>query len=104
MNVAKADPGLRKIPQFRWGGKSMLEDRGESSLNGIGTGPPWVENAGGTSYRGSWQRPVVDMCPTVTDAGWLAKAESRRLYTVPGTGPAHAVDKHFRKDFIDYTK
>ena len=108
LNVAKADPWLKENPpQFRWGGKSMLEDRGEifPSLE-LDTNHPALKMLEELHTRIAGKVPEVDMCPTVTDAGWLAKAGIPTVLYGPGElGWAHSVDENIMvKDLVDYTK
>jgi len=107
-NVAKADTWLRENPpQFRWGGKSMLEDRGEIfpslELNRDHEGLKLLENLH-CSVVGV--PPRVDMSPTVTDAGWLAEAGIPTVIYGPGElGQAHAVDESISvENLLSYTK
>lgn len=108
LNVAKADPWLRKHPPtFRWGGRSMLEDRGEvfPSLELDKNHPAFVLlKELHTQVVGS--PPETDMSSTVTDAGWLAKAGIPTVIYGPGElGRAHGVDESISvKDLVDYTK
>ena len=108
LNVAKADPWLREHPpQFTWGGKSMLEERGEIfpslALDRNNPGLKLLEELHG-SVTGSL--PEVDMSPTVTDAGWLGEAGVPTVIYGPGElGRAHAVDESLcLQDLVDYTK
>ncbi|NLO90282.1 MAG: acetylornithine deacetylase [Clostridia bacterium] len=108
LNVAKADPWLKENPPlFRWGGKSMLEDRGEVfpslELNRDHEGLKLLENIHGEIVGSP---PVVDMSPTVTDAGWLAEAGIPTVIYGPGElGEAHSVDESISvKNLVDYTK
>jgi len=107
-NVAKADIWLRENPpQFRWGGKSMLEDRGEVfpslELNRDHEGLKLLEDLH-CSVVGV--PPRVDMSPTVTDAGWLAEAGIPTVIYGPGElGQAHAVDESISvENLLSYTK
>ena len=94
--VAAADPWLRvHPPTFRWGGRSMLVDRGEI-FPGFA---PDREFAGLRTleaiHAGILGRPAVSgMSPSVTDAGWLAMAGMPTVLYGPGQiEQAHAVDE-----------
>ncbi|HHX95828.1 MAG TPA: acetylornithine deacetylase [Clostridia bacterium] len=108
LNVAKADPWLKENPpHFTWGGKSMLVDRGEifPSLE-LGKDHPGLKMLEELHTEVVGEKPVVDMCPTVTDAGWLARAGIPTVIYGPGElDLAHGVDESISvKDFVDYTK
>lgn len=108
LNLAKADPWMKdNPPQFRWGGVSMLEDRGEifPSLE-LDKSHPGLELLEELHHEATGRQPEVDMCPTVTDAGWLAKAGMPTVIYGPGElDLAHAVDESISvQDLLDYTK
>lgn len=108
LNVAKADPWLKdNLPQFRWGGISMLEDRGEifPSLE-LDKNHPGMKLLENLHSQVTGKQPEIDMCPTVTDAGWLAKAGMPTVIYGPGElDLAHGVDENVSvQDLIDYTK
>lgn len=108
LNVAKADPWLKENPpQFRWGGASMLEDRGEifPSLE-LDKSHPGLAMLEEFHAQVTGEKPKVDMSPTVTDAGWLAKAGIPTVIYGPGElDLAHGVDESVSvKDLVDYTK
>ncbi|MCM3626911.1 acetylornithine deacetylase [Paenibacillus glycanilyticus] len=108
IRVAQADPWLRDNPPvFRWGGRSMIEERGEifPSLkldqNGDGV------NALLMNHKAVLQREAeVGMSPTVTDAGWIGRAGIPTVIYGPGElGKAHAVDESLDiRELIEYTK
>lgn len=108
LSVAASDPWLKENPpQFRWGGKSMLEDRGEifPSLE-LDKSHPGLQMLEELHTKAAGRKPEIDMCPTVTDGGWLAKAGIPTVIYGPGElGWAHSVDENISvKDLIDYTK
>lgn len=94
--AAAADLWLREHPPvFRWGGRSMIEERGEifPSLELDHDHPALL--ALQASYESQTkQAPVVDMSPTVTDAGWFGHAGIPAVLFGPGElAHAHAVDE-----------
>jgi acetylornithine deacetylase/succinyl-diaminopimelate desuccinylase family protein len=94
--VAAADPWLAvHPPSFRWGGKSMIVDRGE-----VFPAVPLPADHPATRLLAAAHRevtgtaPQLGMSPTVTDAGWLAQAGIPTVIYGPGSlGQAHAVDE-----------
>jgi acetylornithine deacetylase/succinyl-diaminopimelate desuccinylase family protein len=94
--ATSADLWLREHPPvFRWGGRSMIEERGEifPSLELDHDHPALL--ALQASYENQTkQAPVVDMSPTVTDAGWFGHAGIPAVLFGPGElAHAHAVDE-----------
>ncbi|QRG65101.1 acetylornithine deacetylase [Brevibacillus choshinensis] len=94
--AASADVWLRENPPtFRWGGRSMIEERGEIfpslEVDRSHPGLAALQNA----YEAQVKRaPVLDMSPTVTDAGWFAHAGIPAVLFGPGElAHAHAVDE-----------
>lgn len=106
--AAKADPWLRNnLPKFRWGGKSMIEERGEI-FPSLALDP---EQAGvqmlaemHRSVQGT--TPIIDMSGTVTDAGWLGRAGIETMIYGPGDlKNAHAVDESIAlSELLDFSK
>jgi acetylornithine deacetylase len=94
--AAAADPWLRQHPPtFRWGGRSMIEERGEifPSLE-LDAGHSAVKKLAAAYERHTGRPPVIDMSPTVTDAGWFAHAGIPAVIFGPGElRHAHAVDE-----------
>ncbi|MCF8565515.1 acetylornithine deacetylase, partial [Alicyclobacillus tolerans] len=106
--AAKADPWLRNnLPKFRWGGKSMIEDRGEifPSL-ALRPEQPGVEVLAEMHRSIIGTEPVIDMSGTVTDAGWLGRAGIETVIYGPGDlKNAHAVDESLAlSELLDFTK
>lgn len=108
LRVAQADPWLREHPPaFRWGGRSMLEERGEI-FPALRLDP---ENAGFHALRAAHAEafgaaPEVGMSPSVTDAGWLGRAGIPTVIYGPGRlEQAHAVDESAEvKELVDFVK
>ncbi|MCU5773848.1 acetylornithine deacetylase [Erwiniaceae bacterium BAC15a-03b] len=94
--VASADPWLRDHPpQFRWGGKSMIEDRGEI-FPSLEVDP---EHAGirllAQRYADISGKPaIIDVSPTVTDGGWFGHVGIPAAIFGPGKlEHAHSVNE-----------
>jgi acetylornithine deacetylase len=106
--VAAADPWLRENPpQFKWGGKSMIVDRGEIfpslEIDPFHPGTLCLSN----SYENLLeQKPTIGMSPTVTDAGWLGRAGVPTVIFGPGKlEEAHSVDEKVEiRQLLDFTK
>ncbi len=99
--AAAADLWLRDHPPvFRWGGRSMIEERGEifPSLE-LDTEHPALAQLQAAYESELGEAPVVDMSPTVTDAGWFAHAGIPAVLFGPGElKHAHAVDESIDPD------
>jgi len=95
--AAAADPWLREHPPtFRWGGQSMIEDRGEV-FPAFATDPshPGVAVLARAHAEVRGGAPAQAMLPSVCDAGWLAARGIPALIYGPGRWEqAHAVDEH----------
>lgn len=91
-----ADPWLRENPPaFTWGGRSMIEDRGEifPSLE-LDREHPGLQCLAACHAGAAGELPVVGMSPTVTDAGWLARAGVPTAIYGPGLlSEAHGVNE-----------
>lgn len=95
--AAAADPWLRNHPPtFRWGGRSMIEDRGEAF-------PAFETDAEHPGVRLLEQahREVLGLAPRkrmstgVCDAGWLAaRGIPSVVYGPGGWEQAHAIDEY----------
>lgn len=106
--VAAADPWLRENPlEFRWGGTSMIEDRGEV-FPSLEVDPDHeAVRLLQRSHEGVHGVPaVVDVSPTVTDGGWFADAGIPAAIYGPGDlQNAHAVNESVSvRQLVDYTK
>jgi acetylornithine deacetylase/succinyl-diaminopimelate desuccinylase family protein len=95
--AAASDPWLREHPpKFRWGGHSMLEERGEI-FPALAVNPdhPGVQTLRDAHRSLLGEDPVFDMSATVTDAGWLGRAGIPTVIYGPGElRHAHAVDEN----------
>ncbi|WP_306812759.1 acetylornithine deacetylase [Paenibacillus soyae] len=96
LRVADGDPWLRQHPPaFRWGGRSMLEERGEIfpslALDREAAGLRQLVRSHQTL---TGVEPEIGMSPTVTDAGWIARAGIPTVIYGPGDlRHAHAVNE-----------
>ncbi|WP_059102914.1 acetylornithine deacetylase [Shouchella shacheensis] len=105
---AQSDPWLKEHPPtFRWGGTSMIEDRGEI-FPALPIDPHWEalpplrdahRQAFGTALK-------EGMSTSVTDGGWLAEGGVPAVIYGPGQMKhAHSVDERIRiDDLLTYTK
>ncbi|MEK5269698.1 acetylornithine deacetylase [Aeribacillus sp. FSL K6-8394] len=95
-HVAMADPWLRKYPpKFKWGGTSMIEDRGEIfpafSYDEHSLGVKTLQKAHKLAFN---EEAKLTMSPTVTDGGWLSEAGIPVVLYGPGTlEDAHSVNE-----------
>ena len=108
LKVAEADPWLRQHPPtFRWGGRSMLEERGEIfpslTLDEDGDG---LKSLAAAHLQQLGAAPAVGMSATVTDAGWLGRAGIPTVIYGPGQlRHAHAVNESIdMRELVDYVK
>ncbi len=108
LNVAQGDPWLREHPPtFKWGGKSMIEDKGEIfpslSIDSKGDAVKSLTNAHSEVLK---QKPEISMSPTVTDGGWLGDAGIPTLIYGPGDlHNAHGVNESVSiQQLVDFTK
>jgi formylaminopyrimidine deformylase len=106
--VAAADPWLRdNPPEFVWGGKSMIIDRGEIfpslEIDAEHSGTKLLTNSFEKMLH---QQPNVGMSTTVTDAGWLGRAGIPTAIFGPGKlEDAHAVNEKVEiQQLLDFTK
>lgn len=94
--AAAADLWLRDHPpSFRWGGRSMIEDRGE-----IFPAAPLRPEHPGAQALAAAHRAILDtepawrIWPSVSDAGWLAASGIPTVIYGPGhLEQAHAIDE-----------
>ncbi|HEV2358244.1 MAG TPA: acetylornithine deacetylase [bacterium] len=99
--ASSADPWLREHPPaFRWGGRSMIEDRGEvfpafeTPIEHPGTALVALAHADVCGVTPSYR-----MSGGVCDAGWLAEhGIPAVVYGPGGWGQAHAVDEYVTLD------
>lgn len=108
LNVAKADPWLREnLPTFRWGGSSMIEDRGEifPSL-AIDEKHEGLQTLAHVHQSVLHEKATIGMSPTVTDGGWLGEAGIPTVIYGPGKlEHAHAVNEQLSIDqLVQFTK
>ncbi len=106
--VAESDNWLRdNPPTFKWGGSSMIEDKGEifPSLE-IDPEAPGVQLLSHCHESQLNIPAIVDYSPTVTDGGWLGDAGIPTVIYGPGDlQNAHAVNEKIRiEQLLDFTK
>ncbi|WP_280769188.1 acetylornithine deacetylase [Salipaludibacillus daqingensis] len=108
LKVAEGDLWLRDNPPiFTWGGKSMIEDRGEIfpslSLDENGDEVQTLKIAHSTVCQKS---PEISMSQTVTDGGWLGNAGIPTMIYGPGDlQNAHGINESVSiAQLIDFTK
>lgn len=96
LNVAKADPWLKtNPPTFKWGGSSMIVDRGEifPSLE-VDPEHPGTALLQEAHARVVGIKPVIDVSPSVTDGGWFGDAGIPAMIYGPGKlRDAHSVNE-----------
>jgi formylaminopyrimidine deformylase len=96
LRAAAADLWLRdNPPAFRWGGRSMIEDRGEIfPASAIPKDHPGTTLLAEIHQEITGQEPAFEMTPTVTDSGWLESAGIPTvIYGPGGLGQAHTIDE-----------
>ncbi len=108
LKVAAADPWLRAHPPtFKWGGQSMIEERGEifPSLD-IDANWPGVTLLRQAHQAIFHEEAQVSMSPTVTDGGWLGQAGIPTVIYGPGDlKEAHAVNESLDlNELVRYTQ
>lgn len=94
--AASADLWLRSNPpSFRWGGRSMIEERGEIfPAVAIPRDHPGIEALSAAHRTVLGAESPIGMWPSVSDAGWLAEAGIPTVIYGPGTlGQAHAINE-----------
>lgn len=84
--VAAADPWMRaNPPTFRWGGRSMIEERGEVFPPvPLPSDHPAFAALADAHREVAGRPPEVAMSPSVTDAGWLSRAGIPTVIYGPG--------------------
>jgi acetylornithine deacetylase/succinyl-diaminopimelate desuccinylase family protein len=97
LHAAKADPWLKNnLPQFKWGGTSLVKDKGEifpaANIDPDHIGVKTISQA----HRDVTGKPAEVVCsPTVTDAGWFARAGIPVAIYGPGSlRQAHIVNEY----------
>lgn len=96
LRVAVTDPWLRDHPPvFRWGGRSMIEDRGEVfPASSIDPDQPGARALASVHEQTSGVPARFAMWPSVSDAGWLASAGIPTVIYGPGSlEQAHVIDE-----------
>jgi acetylornithine deacetylase/succinyl-diaminopimelate desuccinylase family protein len=99
--AAGADPRLRDhLPAFRWGGRSMIEDRGEVfPAFETPADHPGAALLAEAHADVCGERPACRTSGGVSDAGWLAaRGIPVLVYGPGGYGLAHAVDEYVPLD------
>ena len=104
----KDDLWFEKNPlHFEWGGKSMIEDRGEIFPSAeIDPEHPAIKLLQKSHQDIEQEKPFVGMSKTVTDAGWFSDAGIPTAIYGPGKlHEAHAVDEKIElEELIQFTK
>lgn len=108
LKVAAADPWLAENPPlFEWGGRSMIEERGEifPALE-VDPDHPAVQQLQTVHATSLHVQPVVDVSPSVTDGGWFGYAGIPAVIYGPGQfHEAHAVNETLSfKQLIDFVQ
>ncbi|MGG1228977.1 acetylornithine deacetylase [Bacillus halotolerans] len=106
--LSDSDIWLRENrPVFKWGGSSMIEERGEI-FPALEVDPAYPGVLALTASHEEIKRepPVIDVSQTVTDGGWLYNAGIPSVIYGPGDlYNAHAVNEEVSiKQLVDYTK
>ena len=98
--VVTSDFWLREHPPaFKWGGKSLIKERGEV-FPPFETNPhhPGVRVLSDAFERVTGDKPAISTTATVGDAGWFGKAGIPCVYFGPGGSLAQA---HSVNEFVD---
>ncbi len=87
LRVAAADPWLREHPPtFQWGGRSMIDERGEIfPAVALADDAPGLATLLAAHQAITGSVPVPVMWPSVSDAGWLAQAGIPTVIYGPGS-------------------
>lgn len=99
--AAAADLWLRDHPPtFRWGGRSMIEERGEIfPAVPLAAGSPGLDALALAHRAVHGADPQPAMWPSVSDAGWLASAGIPTIVYGPGElAQAHTVNESIATD------
>mgnify|MGYP001032828146 CR=1 FL=1 len=103
LRAAAADSWLRDHPPtFRWGGRSMIEDRGEIfPASAFDREHPGVRALADAHEAVHAIAPGYAMWPSVSDAGWLASAGMQTVIYGPGQlAQAHVIDEWIEIDAL----
>lgn len=103
LRAAAADSWLRDYPPtFRWGGRSMIEDRGEIfPASAFDREHPGVQALALAHEAVHGTAPGYAMWPSVSDAGWLASAGMQTVIYGPGLlEQAHVIDEWVEIDAL----
>lgn len=96
--VAEADLWLRNNPPtFRWGGESLVKDKGEVFPGfEVDGNHPGVQTVAAAHEAVTGREPEISMTSTVGDAGWFNRAGVPCIYYGPGgdLSQAHAVNEY----------
>ncbi|MCJ0931960.1 acetylornithine deacetylase [Virgibacillus halodenitrificans] len=108
LNVAIADPWLKENPPtFKWGGASMIEDRGEifPSLE-VDQTHQAVQLLSAAHNHVCAEAVIFDVSQSVTDGGWLGDAGIPTAIYGPGDYlNAHSVNEQLSiSQLLDFTK
>jgi len=106
--VAGADPWLKhNPPQFKWGGVSMIEDRGEifPALE-LDPNHRGIQKLAKLHSEQSGEQAIMDVSSTVTDGGWFGHAGIPAVIYGPGELKyAHSVNEQLSIDqLVTFTK
>ncbi|MFB1049960.1 acetylornithine deacetylase [Paraliobacillus sp. JSM ZJ581] len=106
--VAKSDPWLKHHPPtFEWGGRSMIEDKGEifPALE-VKADNPAVQLLSKSHEAIHHQKATIDVSPSVTDGGWFGQVGIPAAIYGPGDFQnAHAVNESCSiKQLVQFTK
>lgn len=101
LGIARADLWLRENPpRFKWGGTSMIEDRGEifPALE-VDPDHPGVKLLVASHSEVTGEMAEISVSPTVTDGGWFGDAGIPAVIYGPGTlRYAHSVNEQVSID------
>lgn len=108
LQVAASDPWLRENPPtFKWGGKSMIEDRGEifPSLE-LDPNHAGVRLLANSHKAVTAKNAKLDVSPSVTDGGWFGAAGIPAAIYGPGDlHNAHRMNEQVSiSQLLDFTK
>ncbi|RJS61981.1 acetylornithine deacetylase [Bacillus sp. PK3_68] len=107
-HVANGDVWMRhNPPSFKWGGTSMIEERGEVFPSFEVDGSHAAVQILTQSHSDVLGKaPMIDISPTVTDGGWLADAGIPTVIYGPGDlMNAHSINEQLSiEQLVDYTK